>query len=67
MTDSPKQQQNENITSKNQEPPTHVDANTTYLYPSSGISERYGAVPLWLQLVAVCLVIWAVAYLVMYL
>ncbi len=35
-----------------------------YLYKESGIRERHGAVPFWLKLVALGLVIWSVYYLV---
>jgi hypothetical protein len=37
-----------------------------YLYKQSGISERHGAVPLWLKLVVTGLLIWGVNYLIQY-
>jgi hypothetical protein len=36
----------------------------TYLYNSSGIRERHGTVPLWLQLVVIALIVWGIYYLV---
>jgi len=41
-----------------------TDKEEEYLYKQSGIRERHGAVPMWLKLVALGLVIWSVYYLV---
>jgi hypothetical protein len=35
-----------------------------YLYKQSGIRERHGAVPWWLKLVVVALLIWSVYYMI---
>jgi len=48
---------------KNEETPA---AEEVYLYKDAGIQERHGRVPLWLQLVAYGLIIWAVYYTVRY-
>jgi hypothetical protein len=37
-----------------------------YLYADSGIHERHGAIPLWLKLVVVGLLLWSVYYMVQY-
>jgi hypothetical protein len=37
-----------------------------YLYKDSGIRERHGAVPFWLQLVAYGLIIWGIYYTIQY-
>lgn len=39
-------------------------AQETYVYPDAGIRERRDHIPLWLILVAVGLIIWAVYYLI---
>lgn len=39
-------------------------ARETYAYPDAGIRERSGYIPLWLILVAVGLIIWAVYYVI---
>jgi len=41
-----------------------TDKEEEYLYKQSGIRERHGAVPLWLQLVVLALLVWSVYYLV---
>ncbi|MGH7255096.1 MAG: hypothetical protein ACREI3_04895 [Nitrospirales bacterium] len=38
----------------------------TYLYRHAGIREREGAIPLWLVLVVVGLLIWSVYYTIVY-
>lgn len=43
--------------------PSHPD---TYLYPTSGIEERHGAIPLWLKLVAIGLIVWSMWYTIRY-
>lgn len=43
--------------------PAHGEA---YLYRDSGIQERHGGIPLWLKLVSIGLVIWAIYYTVRY-
>jgi hypothetical protein len=48
---------------------TPVDASPeeeSYLYRNSGIQERRGAVPLWLQAVCYGLLVWAIYYTVTY-
>jgi len=37
-----------------------------YLYQNSGIQERHGTVPLWLKLVSVGLLAWAIYYTIQY-
>lgn len=37
-----------------------------YLYKDAGIEERHGAIPLWLQLVAYGLIVWAIYYTIRY-
>ena len=37
-----------------------------YVYKDSGIRERHGAVPIWLQLVAYGLIIWGIYYTIRY-
>jgi hypothetical protein len=37
-----------------------------YLYKDSGIRERHGSVPFWLQLVAYGLIIWGIYYTIQY-
>jgi hypothetical protein len=44
----------------------HLKPGQDYEYEDSGIVERVGIVPLWLQAVYVSLVIWAVYYIVRY-
>jgi hypothetical protein len=36
----------------------------TYLYGASGIRERHGHVPWWLQLVVIGLTVWGIYYLI---
>jgi len=38
----------------------------TYMYKDSGIRERHGAVPLWLQLVSYGLILWGIYYTIRY-
>lgn len=48
-------------------PPPATDAgHAVYVYPSSGIAERKGKVPIWLWLVAISLAIWGIYYLIAY-
>jgi hypothetical protein len=42
------------------------DPRQIYVYPTSGIAERSGAVPIWLWIVAASLSIWGLYYLVVY-
>lgn len=37
-----------------------------YLYKDSGIQERHGTVPLWLQLVSYGLILWGIYYTIRY-
>lgn len=37
-----------------------------YLYKASGIEERHGTIPLWLQLVAYGLIVWGIYYTIHY-
>ncbi|HXC61445.1 MAG TPA: cbb3-type cytochrome c oxidase N-terminal domain-containing protein [Nitrospiria bacterium] len=37
-----------------------------YLYKDSGIRERHGVIPLWLQLVSYGLIIWGIYYTIRY-
>jgi len=43
----------------------HVNSEV-YLYKDSGIRERHGAVPLWLQLVSYGLILWGIYYTIRY-
>jgi len=38
----------------------------TYVYTDSGIRERHGYIPIWLQLVAYALFIWGIYYTITY-
>jgi hypothetical protein len=42
------------------------DREETYLYGSSGIRERHGRVPIWLQLVVIGLIVWGIYYLIQF-
>lgn len=37
-----------------------------YLYKDAGLIERHGAIPLWLKLVGIGLVVWTVYYTIRY-
>jgi hypothetical protein len=37
-----------------------------YLYSSSGIRERHGIVPVWLQFVVIALIVWGIYYLIQF-
>lgn len=55
-----------NATSKQtQEERAHTEAET-YTYKDSGIRERHGRVPIWLQLVTYGLLIWGIYYTIRY-
>lgn len=45
---------------------TPPEQKTTYSYPSSGIREREGRIPLWLILVSVGLMVWGIYYMIAY-
>lgn len=38
--------------------------NPVYYYPDSGIQEQHGYVPVWLQVVAISLLVWGIYYMV---
>jgi hypothetical protein len=47
-------------------PHTDQSHEEIYLYQNSGIQERHGTVPLWLKLVSIGLLAWAVYYTIQY-
>ncbi len=44
---------------------THAE-DEPYLYQDSGIAERHGAIPLWLKLVSIGLIVWSIYYTIRY-
>jgi hypothetical protein len=56
-------QQSDPDTQQEKEPRKEGDI---FLYKDSGIQENHGYIPIWLVLVAIALVVWAVYYTVAY-
>ena len=63
MTESEK---NAKIQPKKGEESSHAGREEVYLYKDSGIQERHGKIPIWLQLVTYGLLIWGVYYTIKY-
>jgi N-terminal domain of cytochrome oxidase-cbb3, FixP len=53
------------MTNQTQGEEAHTEGET-YTYKDSGIRERHGRVPIWLQLVAYGLFIWGIYYTIKY-
>jgi hypothetical protein len=53
-------------TEKNQKRLHEAEKGEVYVYRDSGIQERHGAIPLWLKLVAIGLLVWGVYYTIRY-
>ncbi len=54
--------------SREAEDRSHTDASQgeVYHYQDSGIQERHGAIPLWLKLVSIGLLVWSIYYTIRY-
>jgi len=65
MKEHSEKTQHELPTGKDQ-PQTDQPHEEIYLYQNSGIQERPGTVPLWLKLVSVGLLAWAIYYTIQY-
>jgi len=60
------QEMEQTATSKDIRDKSAQTEDETYVYKDSGIRERHGYIPIWLQLVAYALFIWGIYYTIKY-
>lgn len=60
------QESDQTITSRDVHEESTKTEDETYVYKDSGIRERHGYIPIWLQLVAYALFVWAIYYTIRY-